>query len=261
MAELSEHATNWRERAQERGIDLGRLPRHIAMIMDGNGRWAQARGLPRLVGHANGHRTVRRMVYGCAELGIEILSLYTFSTENWRRPTDEVDGLMMMLARSAREELPVMARNGVRILFSGRLHELHPDLQAVIQRAQQLTAHNRRITLHLAINYGGRAELVDAMRAIARKVQRGELEPDAIDESTIQAHLYQPDLPDPDLLIRTAGEQRVSNFLLWQTAYTELYITPVLWPDFDMEHLLDAIADYQSRQRKFGSILTATPSL
>lgn len=250
---------NWRECARARGIDLNSLPRHIAMIMDGNGRWAQARGLPRLIGHVNGHRTVRRMVYGCAELGIEVLSLYTFSTENWRRPAQEVQGLMAMLARSAREELPVMARNGVRIVFSGRLHELHPELQAILHRAQALTAHNRRITLHLAINYGGRAELVDAVRAIARKVQRGELQPDAIDEATIQAHLYQPDLPDPDLLIRTAGELRVSNFLLWQAAYTELYITPVLWPDFDMEHLLDAIAAYQSRQRKFGAVTEAVP--
>jgi len=249
-----EQAINWRARACERGIDLSRLPRHIAMIMDGNGRWARARGLPRLVGHANGHRTVRRMVYGCAELGIEVLSLYTFSTENWRRPADEVQGLMAMLARSAREELPLMARNGIRIVFSGRLHELSPELQAVLHRAQQLTAHNRRITLHLAINYGGRAELIDAVRAIARKVQQGELAPEAIDEATLQAHLYQPDLPDPDLLIRTAGEQRLSNFLLWQTAYTELYITPVLWPDFGMEHLLEAIADYQSRQRKFGTV-------
>ena len=249
-----EQAINWRARACERGIDLSRLPRHIAMIMDGNGRWARARGLPRLVGHANGHRTVRRMVYGCAELGIEVLSLYTFSTENWRRPADEVQGLMTMLARSAREELPIMARNGIRIVFSGRLDELSPELQAVLHRAQQLTAHNRRITLHLAINYGGRAELIDAVRAIARKVQQGELAPEAIDEATLQAHLYQPDLPDPDLLIRTAGEQRLSNFLLWQTAYTELYITPVLWPDFGMEHLLEAIADYQSRQRKFGTV-------
>ncbi len=249
-----EQAINWRARACERGIDLSRLPRHIAMIMDGNGRWAQARGLPRLVGHANGHRTVRRMVYGCAELGVEVLSLYTFSTENWQRPTDEVQGLMTMLARSAREELPIMARNGIRIVFSGRLHELPSELQAVLHRAQQMTAHNRRITLHLAINYGGRAELVDAVRAIARKVQQGKLAPDAIDEATLQTHLYQPDLPDPDLLIRTAGEQRLSNFLLWQTAYTELYITPVLWPDFNMEHLLEAIADYQSRQRKFGTV-------
>jgi undecaprenyl diphosphate synthase len=254
MANLSEPTSNWQERAQAMGIDLERLPRHIAIIMDGNGRWAQMRGLPRLVGHVNGHRTVRRMVYGCADLGIQALSLYTFSTENWRRPAEEVSGLMSMLARSAREELPIMARNGVRIVFSGRLHELPPPLQASLHRAQQLTAHNRRITLHLAINYGGRAEIVDAVRAIAHAVQQGTLQPDAIDESTIQAHLYQPDLPDPDLLIRTAGEMRVSNFLLWQTAYTELYVTTTLWPDFDMEHLLEAIADYQSRQRKFGGV-------
>ncbi len=225
------------------------------MIMDGNGRWARARHLPRLIGHANGHATVRRMVHGCAELGIEVLSLYTFSTENWRRPQEEVQGLMHLLERSAREELPVMARNGVRIIFSGRLHELNPELQAILNRAEQLTAHNTRITLHLAINYGGRAEIVDAVRAIAQKVQSGVLAPEAITDETLQAHLYQPDLPDPDLLIRTAGEQRTSNFLLWQTAYTELYITPVLWPDFDMPHLLDAILDYQQRQRKFGGVL------
>ncbi len=225
------------------------------MIMDGNGRWARARHLPRLIGHANGHATVRRMVYGCAELGIKVLSLYTFSTENWRRPKEEVEGLMRLLERSAREELPVMARNGVRILFSGRLDELDPDLRAILHRAEQLTAHNTRITLHLAINYGGRAEIVDAVRAIAQKVQAGEITPDGITDETLRAHLYQPDLPDPDLLIRTAGERRTSNFLLWQTAYTELYITDVLWPDFDMPDLLDAILDYQQRQRKFGGIL------
>ncbi|GIV09353.1 MAG: isoprenyl transferase [Fimbriimonadales bacterium] len=248
-------ATNWRETAARRGVDLERLPRHIAMIMDGNGRWARARGLHRLIGHANGHGTVRRMVLGCAELGIEAISLYTFSTENWRRPQEEVDGLMRLLERSAREELPVMMRNGVQIRFSGRLSELSDELQAILRRAEQMTAHNRRIILHLAINYGGRAEIVDAMRAIAREVQAGRLNPDAIDEDIMHAYLYQPDLPDPDLLIRTAGERRTSNFLLWQTAYTELYITPVLWPDFTMEHLIEAILDYQGRQRKFGGVL------
>ncbi len=247
--------TDWREEAARRGVDLARLPRHIAMIMDGNGRWARARGLHRLIGHANGHGTVRRMVLGCAELGIEAISLYTFSTENWRRPQEEVAGLMRLLERSAREELPVMMRNGVQIRFSGRLWELSEELQAILRRAEQMTAHNRRITLHLAINYGGRAEIVDAMRAIAHEVQAGRLTPNAIDEETIQAFLYQPDLPDPDLLIRTAGERRTSNFLLWQTAYTELYITPVLWPDFTMEHLIEAILDYQGRQRKFGGVL------
>lgn len=251
---------DWREEARRRGVDLARLPRHIAMIMDGNGRWARARGLHRLIGHANGHGTVRRLVLGCAELGVEVLSLYTFSTENWRRPQEEVAGLMRLLERSAREELPVMVRNGVQIRFSGRLHELSPSLQETLRRAEQLTAHNHRIILHLAINYGGRAELVDAMRAIAREVRAGHLDPDAIDEATVQAFLYQPDLPDPDLLIRTAGEQRTSNFLLWQTAYTELYITPVLWPDFTMEHLIEAILDYQKRQRKFGGVLEPVAS-
>lgn len=247
--------SDWKGRAHARGIDLTRLPRHIAIIMDGNGRWAREQGLPRLIGHANGHGTVRRIVHGCADLGIEVLSLYTFSTENWRRPREEVEGLMRLLERSAREELPVMARNGVRIRFSGRLHELSPELQTLLHRAEALTAQNRRITLHLAINYGGRAELVDAVRAIAQQVRNGTLTPEMIDETTIQSHLYLPDLPDPDLLIRTAGERRTSNFLIWQTAYTELYITPVLWPDFTMDDLLEAIWDYQNRQRKFGGVL------
>lgn len=249
------HPHDWKAEAKARGIDLDRLPRHIAIIMDGNGRWARQRGLPRVIGHANGHGTVRRMVHGCAELGIEVLSLYTFSTENWKRPPEEVESLMRLLERSAREELPVMARNGVRICFSGRLHELSEELQSILRRAEQLTAANRRITLHLAINYGGRAEIVDAVRAIAHKVQAGALAPEDIDEATLQAHLYQPDLPEPDLLIRTAGELRTSNFLIWQTAYTELYITPVLWPDFTMNDLLDAVWDYQHRQRKFGAVL------
>lgn len=253
------HLHDWKSEAKARGIDLDRLPRHIAIIMDGNGRWARQRGLPRVIGHANGHGTVRRMVHGCAELGIEVLSLYTFSTENWKRPREEVESLMRLLERSAREELPVMARNGVRICFSGCLHELSDELQTLLHRAERLTAGNRRITLHLAINYGGRAEIVDAVRTIAHKVQSGALAPEDIDETTLQAHLYQPDLPEPDLLIRTAGELRTSNFLIWQTAYTELYTTPVLWPDFTMNDLLDAIGDYQHRQRKFGAVLEVAP--
>ncbi len=246
--------TDWCAEAKARGIDLALLPCHIALIMDGNGRWANQRGLPRLIGHANGHAALRRLIHSCADLGIKVLSAYTFSTENWRRSEEEVQGLMNMLARSAKEELPVMLRNGVRVVFSGRIHELNPNLQAILRRAEQATAHNDRIIVHLAINYGGRAELVDAMRTIAQKIKEGTLEPHQIDEQTIQAHLYQPDLPDPDLLIRTAGEHRTSNFLLWQTAYTELYITPVLWPDITMEHVLDAILDYQRRERKFGGV-------
>jgi undecaprenyl diphosphate synthase len=231
------------------------IPRHIAIIMDGNGRWAQTHGQPRLIGHANGHRTVRRIIHACADLGVKVLSLYTFSTENWTRPQEEVKGLMELLKQSAQEELPVMHRNGVRILMSGRRHELSEELQAVLKRAEELTARNTRITLHLAINYGGRSEMVDAIRAIARRVQQGEIQPHEIGESTIRDYLYQPDLPDPDLLIRTAGEMRTSNFLLWQTAYTEMYVTPVYWPDFDMPHLMEAIANYQKRVRKFGGVI------
>lgn len=232
-----------------------RIPAHIAIIMDGNGRWARALGQPRLIGHANGHRTVRRIIHACAELGVKLLSLYTFSTENWARPQEEVNSLMALLKQSAQEELPVMHRNGVRILISGRRHALSEELQTVLKRAEELTAQNTRITLHLAINYGGRSEIVDAMCAIARQVQRGEIQPHEISESTIRDHLYQPDLPDPDLLIRTAGEMRTSNFLLWQTAYTEMYVTPVYWPDFDLPHLMEAIEEYQKRVRKFGGVI------
>lgn len=161
---------------------------------------------------------------------------------------------MQLLEQATREELPVMHRNGVRIRISGRLHQLSPTLQQLLRRAESLTAANHRLTLHLAINYGGRAELVDAMRQIAHTVQRGDLDPEQIDEETLRAHLYNPDLPDPDLVIRTAGELRISNFLLWQTAYAELYVTPTLWPDFDLPHLLEAIRDYQKRVRKFGGM-------
>lgn len=231
------------------------IPEHIAIIMDGNGRWARAHGQPRLIGHANGHRTVRRMIHACADLGVKVLSLYTFSTENWTRPKEEVDGLMGLLKQSAQEELPVMHRNGVRILVSGRRSELSEELQTILKRAEYLTAQNTRITLHLAINYGGRSEIVDAMRIIAWQVQQGEIQPHEISEATIRAHLYQPSLPDPDLLIRTAGEMRTSNFLLWQTAYTEIYVTPVYWPDFDVPHLMEAIASYRKRVRKFGGVM------
>jgi undecaprenyl diphosphate synthase len=234
---------------------MERFPEHIAIIMDGNGRWARAHGQPRLIGHANGHRTVRRIIHACADLGVKVLSLYTFSTENWSRPQEEVSGLMELLKQSAQEELPVMHRNGVRILISGRRCELSEELQAILKRAEELTALNTRITLHLAINYGGRTEIVDALRAIAQKVQLGEIHPCEIAEVVIREHLYQPDLPDPDLLIRTAGEMRTSNFLLWQSAYTEMYVTPVYWPDFDVPHLMEAIADYQKRVRKFGGVV------
>ncbi|MDW8104748.1 MAG: isoprenyl transferase [Armatimonadota bacterium] len=242
-------------KAREAGVDFARLPQHIAIIMDGNGRWALQRGLPRLVGHRQGYRTVRRVVKDCADLGVKMVTLYTFSTENWRRPPDETSGLMALIEEAARQELRQMVINGVQVRVIGRMHELPPSLQEELRRGMELTAHNNRLILNLAINYGGRAEIVDAMRAIAQRVERGELRATDIDESTIRAHLYAPDMPDPDLLIRTAGEMRVSNFLVWQTAYSELWVTPTLWPDFRTEHLIEAILSYQQRVRKFGGIL------
>ncbi|MEJ5252089.1 MAG: isoprenyl transferase [Armatimonadota bacterium] len=242
-------------KAREAGVDFSRLPQHIAIIMDGNGRWAIQRGLPRLVGHRQGYRTVRRVVKDCADLGVKMVTLYTFSTENWRRPPDETSGLMALIEEAARQELRQMYINGVQVRVIGRMHELPASLQEELRRGMEITAQNNRLILNLAINYGGRAEIVDAMRAIAQRVKQGDLQPEEIDEATIRAHLYAPDMPDPDLLIRTAGEMRVSNFLVWQTAYSELWVTPTLWPDFRTEHLIEAILSYQQRVRKFGGIL------
>ncbi|NSW77404.1 MAG: isoprenyl transferase [Chthonomonadetes bacterium] len=241
-------------KAREAGVDFSRLPQHIAIIMDGNGRWAIQRGLPRLVGHRQGYRTVRRVVKDCADLGVKMVTLYTFSTENWRRPPDETSGLMALIEEAARQELRQMYINGVQVRVIGRMHELPASLQEELRRGMEITAQNNRLILNLAINYGGRAEIVDAMRAIAQRVKQGDLQPEEIDEETIRAHLYAPDMPDPDLLIRTAGEMRVSNFLVWQTAYSELWVTPTLWPDFRTEHLIEAILSYQQRVRKFGGI-------
>lgn len=241
-------------KAREAGVDFSRLPQHIAIIMDGNGRWAIQRGLPRLVGHRQGYRTVRRVVKDCADLGVKMVTLYTFSTENWRRPPDETSGLMALIEEAARQELRQMYINGIQVRVIGRMHELPASLQEELRRGMEITARNNRLVLNLAINYGGRAEIVDAMRTIAQRVKQGELQPEEIDESTIRAHLYAPDMPDPDLLIRTAGEMRVSNFLVWQTAYSELWVTPTLWPDFRTEHLIEAILSYQQRVRKFGGI-------
>ncbi|GIV17736.1 MAG: isoprenyl transferase [Armatimonadota bacterium] len=241
-------------KAREAGVDFSRLPQHIAIIMDGNGRWALQRGLPRLVGHRQGYRTVRRVVKDCADIGVKMVTLYTFSTENWRRPPDETSGLMALIEEAARQELRQMVINGIQVRVIGRMHELPASLQEELRRGMEITAQNSRLTLNLAINYGGRAEIVDAVRAIARRVRQGEIQPEEIDESTIRAHLYTPDMPDPDLLIRTAGEMRVSNFLVWQTAYSELWVTPTLWPDFRTEHLIEAIVSYQQRVRKFGGI-------
>ncbi|HZO91309.1 MAG TPA: isoprenyl transferase [Chthonomonadaceae bacterium] len=237
------------------GLDPGRIPAHVAIIMDGNGRWARARGQDRLVGHWQGYRTLKQIVYAADELGVRYLTVYGFSSENWRRPEEEVSGLMHLMLDAMRAEIEELVQNHIRVRISGRLHELPPDLRAEFEDAMRRTADFNRMTFNLAINYGGRAEVVDAVRALAHAVQRGEMAPEAIDEAAIAAHLYAPDIPDPDLLIRTAGELRLSNFLLWETAYAEIHVTPVCWPDFNREHLIAALADYQKRTRKFGAVV------
>jgi len=239
-----------REEAERLGIDLTRLPRHIAIIMDGNGRWAQRRGLGRLLGHREGYRALRSVLLNVAELGVPYLTVYAFSAENWRRPQEEVSGLMKLIERAARDELAVMHRNNVRVRFIGRFEGLPAGLKEAILQGVETTRNNTGVTFTLAINYGGRAEIVDAVRRI---VAEG-IPADQIDEATVAGHLYQPDIPDPDLMIRTAGEMRWSNFLIWQSAYSELYVTDVAWPDFSKDELLEAVHTYQHRVRKFGGI-------
>ena len=239
---------------KERILQQGNLPRHIAIIMDGNGRWATRQGLPRITGHYAGRRAVRDVVEGCAEIGIEVLTLYTFSVENWNRPPHEVAALMSFLSRVLKEEREELLRNNVRLGAWGHLEDLPSQVRRELVRTQELLSGNTGLRLFLALSYGGRAEIVDAVRAIARGVQRGEIAPEAIDESTFAAHLYTAGIPCPDLLIRTSGEMRLSNFLLWQLAYSEIYVTDVLWPDFRRAHLEEAIIAYQGRDRRFGRV-------
>lgn len=223
--------------------------------MDGNGRWAQRRGLPRTAGHKAGVEALRQVVKTAPELGIEVLTAYAFSTENWSRPRDEVDFLMFLLVEYCRREVAELNANGVRINAIGRLDDL-PKLQRdEIYRAMEVTRQNKGLVLNLAINYGGHAELVDAIRAIARKVAAGEVRPEEIDEAMVGQHLYTKGLPDLDLVIRTAGELRLSNFLLWQASYSEFWVTDVAWPDFSREHLEQAVSDFKRRERRFGVVL------
>jgi undecaprenyl diphosphate synthase len=229
------------------------LPRHIAIIMDGNGRWARARGLPRIEGHRQGDRSIRAVVERCGEVGVSHLTLYGFSTENWRRSSDEVQFLMRLFEVVARREIDALHQKGVRVRVLGRMDELPKSLREELLRDCELTRENTGLTLNLALNYGGRAEIVDAVRELARRVARGELAPEAITEGEIAAALYLPDTPEPDLLIRTGGEYRLSNFLLWQSAYAELWVTQTLWPDFGRDHLDEALLAYQRRERRFGA--------
>ncbi len=230
------------------------IPRHVAVIMDGNGRWATQRGFPRVAGHSEGVKSVRSVVRAAGELGIEFLTLYAFSSENWNRPRHEVSTLMSLLERSIDRELPELMARNVRFRAIGRDEGVPPAIRQRIERLERETARNTGLTLLMAFNYGGRDELVDACRGLAREVQAGTLRPEDIDEGRLARALYTDGVPDPDLLIRTSGELRVSNFLLWQIAYTELWMTPTLWPDFGPRELYLAVADYQLRSRRFGRV-------
>jgi undecaprenyl diphosphate synthase len=234
-------------------VSPGSLPRHVAIIMDGNGRWARARGLPRIAGHRRGAEAARRTVAAAADLGIRYLTLFGFSSENWKRPLGEVDDLMGLLRHYLRGEIAQLHGNGVRLRVIGDKRRFAPDIAGMIDNAERLTEANTGVNLTIALSYGGRAEITAALCAIAAEVQAGRLALQDIDEELIGRYLFTADLPDPDLLIRTSGEQRISNFLLWQCAYAELVFTPTLWPDFGREDLEQAIADYGARERRYGA--------
>lgn len=239
-------------------LNLARLPRHVAVIMDGNGRWAQQRHLPRVAGHRAGTKSARVTIETCARLKIEALTLYAFSVENWRRPKTEIDFLMELLREYLRKEMPLLQKNDIRMRFLGRTDELPKGVQEDVRDATERTAHNKGMVLCVALNYGGRAEIVDAMNAILAE-QNGSAGRVPITEETLERHLYTKSLPDPDLLIRTSGEMRVSNFLLWQIAYAEIFVTDTLWPDFNRARLLEALVEYQKRERRYGGIREGQP--
>jgi len=239
-------------------LDADRTPRHVAVIMDGNGRWAQDRGLPRVAGHRAGVESVRRTLRACEAAGVEVLTLYSFSTENWKRPAEEVEALMGLLLELVRSETEALRERNIRLRVIGRRDGLPEAVRASLAHAVERTSDRTGPTLCLALNYGSRGEIVDAVRAIAREALEGGLDPEAIDETTIDERLYTAGLPDPDLLIRTSGEMRVSNFLLWQISYAELYVTDVRWPDFGAETFFDALRSYQTRERRFGDAREAS---
>jgi len=256
-AELLQAADRRLSREEARlleAVDAERLPKHVAVIMDGNGRWAQRRHLPRVAGHRAGVQSAREVIETCARLKIEALTLYAFSMENWRRPKAEIDFLMRLLREYLRKELPVIHKNNIRLLVIGRPDQLPEEVRRDVEQAMRLTAPNTGMKLAVALNYGGRAELVDAFNAILDHVRHNGVDTFRVDEQTIAAHLYTAGLPDPDLLIRTSGEMRVSNFLLWQIAYAEIYVTETLWPDFSRAQLFEALLDYQKRERRYGGL-------
>ncbi|MDR3685948.1 MAG: isoprenyl transferase [Coriobacteriia bacterium] len=243
---------NKRARALLAEFDPAITPRHVAIIMDGNGRWAKKRGLPHVAGHSAGAKAVRECIAAATELGISYLTIYTFSSENWSRSNDEVSGLMSLFVEVLERELTNLQRWHVRVLVIGQMDALPPTTREAFDRVVAKTAHNEGLTLVVALNYGGRVEIAQAARELGREVAAGTLDPESIDEDAIARHLYTAEIPDPDLLIRTSGEMRVSNFLLWQIAYSELWVTSTLWPDFDRTDLLRAVIDFEKRDRRFG---------
>jgi undecaprenyl diphosphate synthase len=244
---------------QRPSLDMARLPRHVAIIMDGNGRWAQQRGLSRVEGHKRGKDSVRAVVETACDLGLEYLSLYAFSTENWNRPRTEVGALMGLLRRYLRTELKKMMERNIRLIAIGDLARLPPAVQAYLRRDLEATQDNTGMTVILAVSYGGRADLVAATRTLARECAAGRLRPEQIDEAALASHLGTAGIPDPDLVIRTSGEMRVSNFFLWQIAYSEIFVTDTLWPDFREEEFVAALAEYQQRERRFGRVSASAP--
>jgi undecaprenyl diphosphate synthase len=245
------------KKIEERLKESGPVPRHVAVIMDGNGRWARKRKLPRVAGHRAGIKGVREAVKGCGALGVEYLTLYTFSTENWNRPKTEVSALMRFLRGTLKKERDELDKNNVRLSMIGRGGDLPAPVREELAKSIEYLSANTGLNLILALSYSGRTEILDAVKRIAREVEAGDLKPGRISESLLRSHLYRGDVPDPDLLIRTSGELRISNFLLWQIAYSELWVTDTLWPDFRRRHFYEAVADYQTRERRFGEI-TAT---
>lgn len=244
---------------KDRVVANGNIPAHIAIIMDGNGRWACARGLPRTAGHEEGVKAVKRIVRAAGNINLPYLTLYTFSTENWKRPKHEVSAIMRLLARTTRNELNELLENNVKLITTGDIEALSPARRDILKDAIKRTANNTGLTLNLALNYSGRYEIMQAVKHIAEDVESRKLKPSDLDENSFVGYLQTNGLPDPDLLIRTSGELRISNFLLWQMAYTEIYVTDVLWPDFAEEDFFKAILDYQSRDRRFGKVKTIDP--
>ena len=246
--------------AERLGLQSERMPRHLAVIMDGNGRWAQRRGLPRYEGHGQGARTAEMISLRCVDLGIQSVTLYVFSTENWKRPQEEIDALMHLYSGYLVSIRPTLIKNNVRFAHLGRMAGLPNSVQDALRGTADATKDNTGMVLAMALNYSGRTEIIDATRALAEKVKQGQLQPEEIDEQLFSQHLYTKEMPDPDLLIRTADELRVSNFLLWQISYSEFYVTDTLWPDFDAAELEKAITAYAERDRRFGAVDTRAKS-